>query len=204
MSYTHEQGSKLVKASRHAIELYLTVQNFDRKIVENTIKEFNTHTSVFVTIEHYPTRTLRGCVGFIEPKEPLNKAVIDAAISAAAEDSRFVPVSHLEFEHMVIEVSILGERKPILSSSETVIKNSIKLGTDGLVIKYGYHEAVLLPNVPVENGWTKEKYLDNLCIKAGLKEHIWRTSQAKLYKFTAQSFREKEPRGEVEEINLQQ
>ncbi|MEM0142601.1 MAG: TIGR00296 family protein [Candidatus Parvarchaeum sp.] len=200
MQYTNAEGSKLVKTARYAIELYLTVQNFDRKIVENTIKEFNHTAGVFVTIEHYPTRTLRGCIGFIDPKEELSKAVIDAAIAAAAEDQRFVPVSHMEFEHITIEVSILDKPKLISSFSELGIKNSIKIGRDGLVLKYGYHEAIILPNVPVDNNWTKEKYLDNLCIKAGLKEHMWKTRQAKIYAITTQTFKEKEPKGEVEKV----
>ncbi len=200
MEYSIEQGSKLVKAARNSIELYLTTYNFDRKILEKTITEHDNINGVFVTIEHYPTRTLRGCMGFAEPKEKLSKALIDAAIAAAAEDSRFVPVSHMEFEHMVVEVSILDKPKLIIASTEAAIKNSIKIGRDGLILKYGYHEAILLPNVPIENNWTKEKYLDNLCIKAGLKEHVWKTGQAKLYAFTTQIFREKEPRGEVEEV----
>ncbi len=201
MEYSIEQGSKLVAAARNSIELYLTINNFDRKMIERTITEHDNNNGVFVTIEHYPTRTLRGCMGFVEPKEKFSKALIDAAIAAAAEDSRFVPVSHMEFEHMIVEVSILDKPKLITASTEIAIKNNIKLGRDGLILKYGYHEAILLPNVPIENNWTKEKYLDNLCIKAGLKEHIWKTGQARLYTFTAHIFREKEPRGEIEEVN---
>ena len=202
MEYSIEQGSKLVKTARNSIELYLTIHNFDRKMLERTITEHDNISGVFVTIEHYPTRTLRGCMGFTEPQEKLSKVLIDASIAAAAEDPRFVPVSHMEFEHMVVEVSILDKPKPITTSTETEIKNSIKTGRDGLILKYGYHEALLLPNAPIENNWTKEKYLDNLCIKAGLKEHTWKTGQTRLYTFTAQIFREKEPRGEVEEVTV--
>ncbi len=200
MQFTIDQGSKIVKAARHAIELYLTVPNFDRKVVENTIKEFNHKLGVFVTIMHYPTNTLRGEMGFIEPKESLSKAVIDSAIAAAAEDKRFVPVSHMEFEHMVINVALIDKPVAIPESTEIGIKNIIKLGRDGLILKYGYHESLLFPNVPIENKWSKEKYLDNLCIKAGLKEHVWKTGQAKIYTFTAQIFQEKEPRGDIEEV----
>ena len=38
MEYSIEQGSKFVKAARNSIELYLTTYNFDRKIIEKTIK----------------------------------------------------------------------------------------------------------------------------------------------------------------------
>ena len=200
MPYTLEEGSKLVKAARNAIELYLTINNFDRKIVEETIKEFNHKLGVFVTIEHYPTGTIRGSMGFSEPKEVLSKAIIDSAISSAGEDPNFVPVSHMEFEHMVIEVVLFDKSELINAKTEQGIKNSIKIGRDGLLLKYGYHEALILPKVPIENNWTKERLLDNLCIKAGVKKHIWKMGTAKLYIFKTQAFREKEPRGSIEEL----
>jgi AMMECR1 domain-containing protein len=42
----------------------------------------------------------------------------------------------------------------------------------------------LLPQVPVEQNWNLEQYLDNLCIKAGLESTCW-LEQPVLYSFTA-------------------
>jgi hypothetical protein len=50
---------------------------------------------------------------------------------------------------------------------------------------------VLLPQVPVEQGWDRDQYLENLCNKAGLVPRCW-SQNAALYTFTAQVFGEGE------------
>jgi hypothetical protein len=48
---------------------------------------------------------------------------------------------------------------------------------------------LLLPQVPVEQGWNREEFLDHTCLKAGLEAGCWREG-AELYCFTAQVFGE--------------
>ncbi len=202
-AYSLEEGTRLVKAARHAIELYITSREFRGDAVERTLSDFNQKHGVFVTIYHYPTRTLRGCIGFPEGVGEMKKLVVEAAVAAAAEDPRFVPVSHLEFEHATIEVSVLSPMERIQGSAEQ-IKKQVKIGRDGLVIEYGYHKGLLLPIVPVEEHWSVPRFLDEVCVKAGLPEHTWTHGTASLYRFSSQVFGEKEPRGKIEEIRLEE
>ncbi len=202
-AYSLEEGSRLVKAARHAIELYITTKEFRGEAIERTLDGFTQKHGIFVTIYHYPTRTLRGCIGFPDGAGEMRKLVVEAAVAAAAEDPRFVPVSHLEFEHTVLEVSVLSRLEKIEGNTEQ-IKKQVRIGRDGLVIEYGYHKGLLLPIVPVEERWSVPRFLDEVCIKAGLPEHTWAHGSASLYRFSSQVFREKEPRGDVEEVNLEE
>ena len=68
---------------------------------------------MFVTLEHYPTKALRGCIGFPRAVAPIGEAVIDAATAAAFEDPRFVPVSHKELDRLLVEVSVLTSPEEI-------------------------------------------------------------------------------------------
>lgn len=202
-TYSTEQGEKLVRAARHAVELYITTKEFRGEAVERTLSEFTQKHGVFVTIYHYPTRTLRGCIGFPEGIGEIKKLLVEAAIAAAVEDPRFVPVSHLEFEHTVLEVSVLSKMERMHGNAEQ-IKKQVRIGRDGLVIEYGYHKGLLLPIVPVEERWSVPMFLNEVCIKAGLPEHAWTQGTASLYKFSSQVFRETEPRGRVEEVRLEE
>ena len=113
MPYSLDDGQTLVRAARSAIELCIRSPRFDRGIVEKSIKRFCEPSGVFVTIEHYPTRTLRGRMGFAGPSGPLNRQLVGAAIAAASEDRHFAPLSIQELGEVVIEVSILGKHERI-------------------------------------------------------------------------------------------
>ncbi|VVB76698.1 Uncharacterised protein [uncultured archaeon] len=202
-TYSLHEGELLVKAARNAIEIFVGSAEFRREAVEKGIEELDQKHGVFVTIYHYPTRTLRGCIGFTEATEPVKRMIVDAAIAAATEDPRFVPVSHLEFDHITIEVSVLSKAERMAGSPDE-IKDQIKIGRDGLVIDYGYHRGLLLPAVPVEEGWGAEEFLDNLCTKAGLKQHVWKQRGVALSRFSTQVFAEAEPRGRVRELRLEE
>ena len=65
----------------------------------------------------------------------------------------------------------------------------IKVGTHGLIIEKDGRSGVLLPQVPVENGWDRLTYLDQVCLKAGLPAGAWRRG-AKLSVFEAIIFHE--------------
>ena len=75
---------------------------------------------------------------------------------------------------------------------------------DGLIIEAGGFSGLLLPQVPVEYGWTPEEYLMHLCLKAGLPTTYWLTGRLKLYRFTAQIFEEESPKGKIVEKKLKE
>ncbi len=199
--YSLADGERLVRSARYAIELHLTTKNLDRRIVEEGLKGIKGGHGVFVTITHYPNNVLRGCIGVAKPVENLGQALVDMAIAAATGDPRFVPVSHREFEHMVIGVNVLAKPEK-MHGTATEMKKAILVGRDGLMIEYGYNTGLLLPIVAVEEGWSAQEFLENVCAKAGLGSHMWRNRGASLYKFSSQVFRESSPNGPVEELDL--
>lgn len=198
-----EDGKSLVKAARYAVELYIKSPHFNKSIVTESIKHINTDKyGVFVTIEFYPTKTLRGCIGFPRAYGALKDSVVDAAISAATEDPRFVPVSHHELDELVFEVSILSEPQPLEKSQKSRL-NGIKIGRDGLIIEYGFYSGLLLPIVAVEEKWDKLKFLEEVCLKAGLPKDYWKQPNVNLYKFETQVFKEESPNGNIIEVKLE-
>ncbi|EQD66123.1 AMMECR1 domain-containing protein [mine drainage metagenome] len=198
--YTLREGEALVKAARASIELHIKSPRFDRGIVKNSLSGFKDKYGVFVTLTHHPTGTLRGCIGFLHGAYPLGEAVVEAAIAAATEDPRFVPISHYELEELLIEVSILSEGIPLGKTSASR-ERAIKIGRDGLVIQYGFYSGLLLPEVAVEEGFNKKEFLAAVCEKAGLPNAYWTQPNVKIYRFETQIFKELEPNGKIEELD---
>ncbi len=144
--------------------------------------------AAFVTLKKHGR--LRGCIGYMEPVLPLWQMVRDRAIDAAVHDSRFPPVKAEELEDIEIEISVLTPRQPVKDPLKDIV-----IGRDGVWLELGYNRGVFLPQVPVEQGWkTVEQYLDNLCRKAHVfRRGCWRSTQARLMRFQALVFSEKEP-----------
>jgi uncharacterized protein (TIGR00296 family) len=69
--------------------------------------------------------------------------------------------------------------------------NDVEVGNHGLVIARGYNRGVLLPQVPVEQGWDRETFLSHTCMKAGLHADCWKQSDIEIYVFSGQVFGEK-------------
>ena len=66
-------------------------------------------------------------------------------------------------------------------------------GTGGVHWLYQVHRGrsgVLLPQVPTEQGWDREEYLDYICVKAGLPRGSYGEPEARLFTFTALVFGE--------------
>ncbi len=203
-AYSPEEGEELVKAARLAVATYVSSAKFSRWIVEDKLGKFRQKHGLFVTLEHYPTRTLRGCIGYPIAAKQVKDTVIDAAIAAATSDPRFRPVSHMELDHLVVEVSVLSHPEPISADAPEGIIRQVRVGRDGLMIRHGFNSGILLPIVAAEQGWDSEEFLENVAAKAGLDEGRWKSPGVSLHKFTAQVFRERSPGGTIEELHLRQ
>jgi uncharacterized protein (TIGR00296 family) len=70
--------------------------------------------------------------------------------------------------------------------------DSVVVGKHGLVIRKGFRSGLLLPQVPVEQGWNREQFLTHTCLKAGLPPDSYKDKDAQLFSFTGQVFGEKE------------
>ncbi|MFA5927788.1 MAG: AmmeMemoRadiSam system protein B [Candidatus Margulisiibacteriota bacterium] len=136
---------------------------------------------VFVTLKIHDQ--LRGCIGHIIGIDPLVEGVSEMAQAAAFGDPRFLPLTKEEYPGVEIEISVLTPPKKISGIDE------IKIGRDGIIIKKGFNQGVFLPQVPVEQGWNLDQYLEGICRKAGLPNGSWK--DAELFTFEAQVFQEK-------------
>lgn len=137
---------------------------------------------VFVTLRD--RAGLRGCVGTLEARAPLYRAVASTAPEAALSDSRFAPLTLGELPEVHVELSVLGRFETVVGTEE------IEVGRHGLVVRDGFRSGLLLPQVPGEFGWSRERFLDHLCLKAGLARTRWREKGLHLERFTAQVFSE--------------
>ena len=179
-SLTEEEKEKLLEIARRTISGYVKNKKIpDFKIEDETLK---TNCGAFVTLKK--EETLRGCIGHIIGDKPLFLIVRDMAIAAATQDYRFPPVTPSEIDDLEIEISVLTPMQKVGNVNE------IKVGRDGLMIKRGYMSGLLLPQVPVEQGWDKATFLEHLCYKAGLPADAWKSSE--LWKFQAIVFSEED------------
>ncbi|MEM2137466.1 MAG: TIGR00296 family protein [Candidatus Anstonellaceae archaeon] len=195
-----EEGTYLVSLARRAIEEHFAA---GKKIKPDRAGgALSQELGVFVTLEEYPSRELRGCIGFPLPVKELRLAVVDAALSAAFEDPRFSPLAKGELGKTTVEVSVLSTPEEIKVKSPKEYPKKIKVGRDGLIINYGYSSGLLLPQVPVEWNWNETEFLSHICEKAGLPPDMWLSPSVKISSFTAQVFSEDTPGGRVTQKKL--
>jgi AmmeMemoRadiSam system protein A len=130
------------------------------------------------------SRELRGCIGRMSAGLPLEETVHIMALEAAFGDPRFPPLTAEELPRCSIEISVLS---PLEICPDP---RQVKVGVHGLYLIRQGRSGVLLPQVPVEQGWDRDEYLRYICVKAGLPPHSWGAPDAKLYTFTATVFGE--------------
>src|SRR5258705_7339034 len=130
----------------------------------------------FVTL--HKAGNLRGCIGHVEPTEPLGSVVSRCAVSASSTDPRFPPLAPDELESIDIEISLLGPLESINGPEDIVV------GRHGLLIERGRQRGLLLPQVATEWQWNADTFLAHTCEKAGLPRDAWKKG-AKLWRVQA-------------------
>lgn len=203
MSYYRElsdsDGKELVKVARLIVTEFLTNKN-KKKLSDDFQSRFSFKSGVFVTLNN--RSGLRGCIGFPLPQKRLCDALVDMAISAATEDPRFSEVKQSELDEITFEVTVLTPPIEIKVSDPLEYSTQIKVGRDGLIVKHGVYSGLLLPQVPVEYGWTEEEFLSHACEKAGLPHDIWKDPKAEVLRFEGVIFKEETPNGKVTQQKL--
>jgi uncharacterized protein (TIGR00296 family) len=196
--FSARDGKLLVTSCREAITTFLTTHQI---VVPQSLKSdsrFEKKLGCFVTLkENDEDKSLRGCIGFPEPVYSLSRALTEAAISSASQDPRFVPVTVEELQSLLVEVSILTTPIAIQSKSAKELPAHIKIGKDGLILRWSFGSGLLLPQVATEQGWDAEEFLINLSMKAGAPPDQWLVPGTQVLKFQAQIFAEDEPCGPV-------
>jgi uncharacterized protein len=194
---SEKEAEQLVRLARTAVQKYLEESVF---ISSNNCKTLSQKMGVFVTLNHLNNKnekSLRGCIGFPLPEKELNQAVVEAAIAAATQDPRFPPIDRTELGNIIFELSLLTTPEEIKVQNPKDYPNHIKIGKDGLILKWRHGSGLLLPQVPVELKWDVDEYLANICYKAGALPDTWLMPESKLYKFQALVYKESEPCGKV-------
>jgi len=195
---TFEDGKKAVEFARNAIEQYVKNRKKPATSLEGIFEEKQ---GAFVTIHTFPSHDLRGCIGIPLPVMSLKDAILEGATSATY-DPRFSPLSSEELDSIIVEVSILSPPEKIEVDNPKEYPNKIEIGRDGLIVEQGFYKGLLLPQVPVEQGWDKEEFLSHTCMKAGLMPDAWLDKSTKILKFSGKVFTETKPRGEIKEKKL--
>lgn len=136
----------------------------------------------FVTLKKHGQ--LRGCIGYVQGIKPLYQTVSEMAIAASTQDPRFRPVQPQELKDIKIEITALT---PLERISDP---NTIEVGKHGILIKQGWYQGLLLPQVATEEGWDRETFLANTCLKAGLPPDAWKAPNTEIYVFSGQVFDE--------------
>lgn len=177
-----EQRRQLLKLARTSIESVLDGRSpaVDEADFDEALRR---PAGAFVTLRT-KRGDLRGCIGSIRAVEPLFKAIVSSALSAAFRDPRFMPVRPAEMPNLELEISVMG---PIEAVRDV---DSIEVGRDGLIISRGRYAGLLLPQVATEYGWDRQTFLDQTCIKAGLEPGAWRNDGTRIEKFSAEVFGE--------------
>jgi AmmeMemoRadiSam system protein B/AmmeMemoRadiSam system protein A len=175
------QRQKLLQIARNSIEHYLS--SGEKIKLEETDPLLLAQSGAFVTLNKHGQ--LRGCIGSLTGNQPLYLTIRDMAIEAAVNDFRFQKVELSELKDIKIEISLLSPLKRISSPDQ------ITLGIHGVIVKSGSNMGVFLPQVATETGWSKERFLSELCSqKAGVSADAWKDPATEMYIFTAEVFSE--------------
>ena len=116
---------------------------------------------MFVSWTKSETRQLRGCIGTFSPVE-LWAGLAKYSLESARKDSRFSPIAHTEIPSLSVHVSLLG------NFEECSDWDDWEVGMHGVQIFYNSKfSATFLPEVAMEQQWTKKQTIRALLNKAG-------------------------------------
>ena len=122
----------------------------------------------FVSI--HENGSLRGCIGTISPTtDNIAGEIIQNAVSAAARDPRFSPVTEEELPFLDISVDVLGAPEPVHSMDELDVKRY------GVIVTSGRKRGLLLPDL--EGVDTVEQQVAIAAQKGGIRDGERKTLQ---------------------------
>jgi len=176
---TADDKKELLSLARRSVELYVREGKLPDYATANP--NLKAPRGAFVTLTE--SGMLRGCIGFTEPRFPLYETVRQAALYAATEDPRFQAVNRDELKRLAYEISVLT---PLSKVENPAL---IEVGRHGLVVAKDGKRGLLLPQVATENRWSRDEFLRQTCLKAGLPAQAWRQG-AEIFSFEAIVFRE--------------
>jgi hypothetical protein len=181
-SLTDQEKAELLALARKSVE-YMIQNKEPYAPTAPGSETLNREYGAFTTLTE--GGDLRGCIGYTSPIKPLYMTVRDTATLAALRDPRFAPVTAAELPKLAYEISVLSPLRRVTDVEQ------IKVGRDGLIMKNGDYEGLLLPQVPLEQHWDRQTFLEQTCRKAGMEPNCWKDENTDIFSFTAVVFNEK-------------
>ncbi len=175
---TEEQRATLLRGARYALEDHFALAGSAEPQMDLVVESGG----VFATLRL--DGELRGCIGYVRRSAELSKLVASAVVAAATGDPRFQPVQPSEVTRLRISVSVLTVPEPI----DEV--DAIEVGRDGLIVERDGVRGLLLPEVASERNWTRDRFLVETCLKAGLPEDSWKSADTVVQRFETDRFEE--------------
>jgi AmmeMemoRadiSam system protein A len=183
---TDEDRAALLKLARSSIEAEL-IKELKAVRPEEIKPAMRENRGCFVTL--HKNGRLRGCIGTIEAVKPLVVGVEENAFNAAFRDPRFSALEEKELKDINIEVSVLSVPLELSFRDKDDLKMKLKKGVHGVILSSGRHKATFLPQV-----WEQlpdvEKFLEHLCIKAGMNKDCWKNKTTRVQIYETEFFSE--------------
>ena len=176
----------LLRLARHEI-IAMLQSKADLQRPESLSSAVFENRGCFVTL--HQNQELRGCIGTIEPERALIDNVSENAANAAFRDPRFSPVSLKELNSIDIEISVLTPPKALTFDDWEDLKRQLEPGVHGVILSRDWHRSTFLPQV-WEQLPDKEMFLGHLCMKGGMGEECWKSTDTKVEVYTASYFSE--------------
>lgn len=178
------QGRILLALARKTLENRLTGGALPQ---EPDDPVFRSKAATFVTLKI--SGQLRGCIGNLTPVGTLWEGIRENALNAAFHDQRFPSLRAAELPRVHIDISILTPPEPLDYRDADELLRKLRPGTDGVILRDGWRSATFLPQV-----WEQlplpDRFLDHLCLKAGLPEQAWREKRLSIQTYQVQCLAE--------------
>jgi uncharacterized protein len=186
-SLSNEEKQLLIKLARQSIVLAVGHQQLPVLNLNEYSPLLREPGAAFITLTE--NGDLRGCIGALEPYQPLIEDVREHAVAAALEDYRFPPVRPEEVKELEIEVSRLTLPQPLEYQTGQDLIKKLHPAVDGVILRDGMRRATFLPQV-----WEKipdpADFLSQLCLKMGAPHDLWQRKKLQVFTYQVEEFHE--------------
>ncbi len=184
---TADEKKRLLDLARATLQRGVCGEELPKLELESLTPNLNAPGASFITLTI--NGDLRGCIGALEPYQPLAWDVREHTLAAALEDPRFPPVTPEELKQIEIEISRLTFPKPLEYKDAEDLLSRLRPNMDGVILRDAFRRATFLPQV-WEKLPDKAEFLSNLCAKMGAAPDTWRRKHLEVLTYQVEEFHE--------------
>ncbi|MGC8572086.1 MAG: AMMECR1 domain-containing protein [Candidatus Micrarchaeia archaeon] len=187
MELGEDDARSIIEFVRNYIELNSIASNFDKGILKPT--KLNKKLKLNLRAVYKPTGAI---IWEISTKgtKPIENEIAEAVKSLVDNGNITIFTKDL-LNNISFEIDNIAISNALKKNFISRFKD-INFDEEGLLIKYGLKESIMLPNELTKNK-TKTKLFEELCVRAGLPNNYWKQPNISLYKFKLIKFVELEP-----------